>query len=375
MSSTVSTILLIHAAVQGIFIAAILLLINKGNGKAKLFLACLSLLISGFLLYYLYEKYEYFTAYPNLIWVSAPAWFLLGPFVFFFTLYLIKPERKPKYIDLVHLFPFMLGVWHIFPFYALPAHEKLEYFRSFYSPEVYTLDLYSLSNLALSLLYILASLIIFQGFYRSVKEKMRSKSKKLLLHTRAFLASLAFFFGIALSITFFLPDFFGHIARHADLLFIILALSTHILGLTFLKANEYPISYRWDIRGEGAGRNKNELRRLAERIENTLTGAKGYLQPGYRISNLETDTGIPSYQLSRVINDYHHTNFNDLINGYRIKEACERLSNPVEMQFTFEAIARSSGFNSTASFYRAFKKQVGKTPRQFQQENEFVSKS
>jgi AraC-like DNA-binding protein len=58
-------------------------------------------------------------------------------------------------------------------------------------------------------------------------------------------------------------------------------------------------------------------------------------------------------------------NFNDFINGFRIEDFKQRLVNPVNTKFSLMGLAYDAGFNSKASFYRAFKKATGQTPSQF----------
>jgi PAS domain S-box-containing protein len=68
--------------------------------------------------------------------------------------------------------------------------------------------------------------------------------------------------------------------------------------------------------------------------------------------------------LSQIINDTFHTNFSNLINDYRIKEAELQLANN-NKKLTMEAIAFESGFSSKSAFYTAFRKKKGKTPTEF----------
>lgn len=72
--------------------------------------------------------------------------------------------------------------------------------------------------------------------------------------------------------------------------------------------------------------------------------------------------GIGEHHLSRIINHHFGKNFNELINGYRIDEAKQRLKNEVTQITT---IAYEVGFNSIASFNRVFKQKVGVSPTDY----------
>jgi AraC-like DNA-binding protein/nitrogen-specific signal transduction histidine kinase len=68
--------------------------------------------------------------------------------------------------------------------------------------------------------------------------------------------------------------------------------------------------------------------------------------------------------LSQIINDTFFTNFSNLINDYRIKEAESQMISHIE-KLTMEAIAFECGFSSKSAFYAAFRKKKGKTPTQY----------
>ncbi len=75
--------------------------------------------------------------------------------------------------------------------------------------------------------------------------------------------------------------------------------------------------------------------------------------------------GIPEHQLSRVINSHHQQSFTDYVNGYRLREARQRLqheSTPIT------TIAYEVGFGSIPTFNRVFKEKVGQTPSQYRKE-------
>ncbi|MEI5986179.1 helix-turn-helix domain-containing protein [Sphingobacterium sp. PU5-4] len=82
----------------------------------------------------------------------------------------------------------------------------------------------------------------------------------------------------------------------------------------------------------------------------------------YLASHLETNT----ITLSKLINTYKEMNFNDYINGLRIKYIIEKIKNePKFEQYKISYLAEVSGFSSHSIFSKAFKKSTGFTPSQF----------
>jgi AraC-like DNA-binding protein len=68
--------------------------------------------------------------------------------------------------------------------------------------------------------------------------------------------------------------------------------------------------------------------------------------------------------ISKVINQTG-SNFNDFINEYRVREVQHKIEKHEHKAQTLLAIAFDSGFNSKATFNRAFKKIVGQTPKAY----------
>ena len=103
---------------------------------------------------------------------------------------------------------------------------------------------------------------------------------------------------------------------------------------------------------------KNKLKNLMEeellfeRSDLTLTDVA---------LKLETNAVI----LSKVVNQQFNLNFNDYVNQYRVNAVIERIANPKFKNQTLLAIAFDAGFNSKATFNRAFKKFTNKNPKDY----------
>jgi AraC-like DNA-binding protein len=69
-----------------------------------------------------------------------------------------------------------------------------------------------------------------------------------------------------------------------------------------------------------------------------------------------------------VINNKFKQSFRDLINLYRVAAVKTKLNNK-DQHSSILLVALDCGFNSQASFYRAFKKIEGMTPKQYLSSN------
>jgi ligand-binding sensor domain-containing protein/AraC-like DNA-binding protein len=98
------------------------------------------------------------------------------------------------------------------------------------------------------------------------------------------------------------------------------------------------------------------------KLMDLMRTANPYLEYSLNLNKCARMLDVPPHHLSQVINQFHHKNFSDYINEYRIEEA-KRLIR--ETNLKVEAIGFESGFNSPTAFYAAFKKFTQKTPTQY----------
>ena len=86
-----------------------------------------------------------------------------------------------------------------------------------------------------------------------------------------------------------------------------------------------------------------------------------------RLAELAGDT---RNNVSEAINQRYQTNFNGLLNEYRIKEACRRINDTEHYgHLTIEAIGQSVGFKSNSNFVSNFKKITGLTPSAYRKQS------
>lgn len=91
--------------------------------------------------------------------------------------------------------------------------------------------------------------------------------------------------------------------------------------------------------------------------------------PGFTLPRLAELVDDTRNNVSEAINQLYNTNFNGLINEYRIKEACRRINDEDHYgNLTIEAIGQSLGFKSNSNFVSNFKKITGLTPSAYRKQ-------
>lgn len=112
------------------------------------------------------------------------------------------------------------------------------------------------------------------------------------------------------------------------------------------------------------GLNEDISKQLAKELLNYLDRDKPYLEPDLTLATVSEHLGYTRNQISFVINHVLNKTFYDLINGYRIDHAIEKMSR-AEQNISILELGFDAGFNSVSGFYNAFKKQTDKTPAQY----------
>lgn len=104
---------------------------------------------------------------------------------------------------------------------------------------------------------------------------------------------------------------------------------------------------------------------LKIRLEQLFSIEKIHTRIGLKMYDVAGILNVRPAVLSAFINTHLKMTFFEMLNRYRIEEAKQMLIHEDYQRYKVEYIAEMSGFNSRASFFRVFKKQLGKTPQDF----------
>jgi AraC-like DNA-binding protein len=109
---------------------------------------------------------------------------------------------------------------------------------------------------------------------------------------------------------------------------------------------------------------------LVAQLDELMRNQFAYRQMGLTIGQLARQLCLPEYRLRRIINaGLGFRNFNDYLNGFRIKEAGERLTDQSNTDEAVLNIALDTGFKSLSSFNKAFRDSFGVTPTEYRQQH------
>ncbi len=110
---------------------------------------------------------------------------------------------------------------------------------------------------------------------------------------------------------------------------------------------------------------EDQVKILQENVHQAVVREKFYLDPLLNLPLLSEKVGIGTHELSFVLNQGFGKNFYQYINELRIEEAKWLLKTPEFQNKDIASVAIYAGFNSKTTFYTAFKKITGITPKTY----------
>lgn len=362
------TILIIVSLAHSFFVITINLFRKEYRREEGKWLLFLMLGLFWLQIEFLAIRWPYDIGFNLFYGTRHGSWLVIGPLFFFYIKTLIgAPILKKEFVYFAPFFMFSLLL-------PLLLDDFLTYRQVHYGmltpfdnrPDTINFWQYVYSSVFIGqFLYLFFFIVKTRGQIQFYKNQIKQSYAELEEGKLKWLSAL--WYGMLLilifSTLFLVLLFFTEIyRRHMDYLYVIptsvliYAISFRLFGVTLQK----PISVS---KYQKSGLKSEEAASYRAQLHDLIHNEKLYLKNGLRLQDLADKLGITTHQLSEVLNQHMQTNFFDLINGYRVEEAKERIK--TENQHTLLHIAHSSGFNNKTSFVNAFKRFEGKTPSQY----------
>ena len=331
--------------------------------------------------------------------------FLMGPVIFFYVQRLLNPSFKFGKKEWLHLLP---GVVYIIYSIIMVVVDKLILKKYYFLADGRDRDFdawYQYCGFASMLFYFLISMRYY-GLYKKLMLQVISYADMVLFKwVRNFL--FAFLSMQILQITFFILSkinpFFGEYIGTWWYFFIFSIIFYYIAITGYSNSIQTKVPFKLNflhykptlLLRESSIINSTEennffreaqlikieeeqeeikedsflLNEWKPKIEILLTRDKIYEDPELSLTHmaklLKTNPSI----ISKVVNQGFKMNFNDLINFYRVEAVKEKLIAGEQKLQTLLGIAFDCGFNSKATFNRAFKKFAKVTPKEWLDKN------
>ncbi len=127
-----------------------------------------------------------------------------------------------------------------------------------------------------------------------------------------------------------------------------------------------------DTRGkspETIRENNNCSEETSAKMQKLMTENQYYLDHDLTINTFARAIHMSPRLISTCINQNLGQNFNEWVNGFRVKKAQELLENDTGNLLSIEGIGQESGFKSRSALYAAFKNKLGFSPGEYRKSN------
>lgn len=329
--------------------------------------------------------------------------YLIGPAIFFYVQSLLNPSFRFGKMQWLHLLPGLLYLLYALVIFITDKLVLHEYFFLAGEQDPDFDDWYQISGFFSMLIYFFLSLRYF-GLYRKLMAQVVSYADMLLFKwVRNFLyafltmllVKLIFFIAaefpvfqqmrymgpwwqyFSFSIIFYYVAITGYSNSIETKIPFRLNLLTYqprlLLGNTIAEdRDEADVTKEAEVieiaSVKPAGREEDNLiNAWKPRITALLEKERLYEDPELSLTQMAKQLETNPSVLSRAINQGFQLNFNDFINQYRINAVKEKLLAGEASTQTLLGIAFDCGFNSKATFNRAFKKATGISPKEWLQ--------
>ena len=353
-------ILILFGAIQGLVFIGILLFHKKHPGRIFLALVMLALVYNAF------ETFNWSAGLDQYIiffdFFPFVTIFLIGPgfYLYFKSLLNIgfSPSRKET---LLAFSPFLFQLTYaLVKSFGYFAYFKLDW-KEIELPLTWLFRIYDIYSEVWSLLVFVFFTIISVILVRRKNAILKSDpDKKEILHWVKSILLFQIIFAIGWTLTLIAPIWYnGEYGSHyypIELFLVMFLYWSAMAGFWKVKS----------IQTENSPKSKEtnpEAFGTLELLHKTMDKDHLYLNPNLTLQIFADHLGIAPKEISYALNQAGNTNFNDFINKKRVEAFCGSMANEKKTNLTIFGVAQECGFNSPATFQRAFKKVKNMSPK------------
>lgn len=365
---TITLIILVFSVLLSFFLLTVKTKNKIGNRILAIYFIVFAIHISVFF----YSQHIKFPLVVEMLRDQIIA--LSSPLLFLYLLSNIYSDFKLRPIHLVHLLPLIIRSSLFIPrFYGVSEDEKILFTDNFNA------------QIEVKISYVVG--VVINLFYLVLMFVELKKYKKLLIENYANTSSFNYkwLYQLTIVVSFIfafsqIKQLYKFIGSDLDTLNLMrLLLIVVLLGFLFwivLKSMYQPALFKsidTKHRLVNEELKKADLvvetdKTVASQIQNLklfMEEKEPFLDASLTIQKLAYQFGMPSRELSILINHHLNQHFFDFITTYRIKRAISLLENRSNKKLTILEILYDVGFNSKSPFNKAFKKHTGLTPTEY----------
>ncbi|MFN4312676.1 MAG: helix-turn-helix domain-containing protein [Chitinophagaceae bacterium] len=331
-----------------------------------------------------------------LFYVPFQHLFLIGPVLFMYVRSLLNPAAVFRKRDVWHFLPGILYAGYSLAAYVVDQWVMRQYFFLFSEQDPDFDSWYQAAGLFSFLLYVTVSLVYYRRYKRLLYQWVSNADTYLFRWIQNFLVT----FSLVLTLRFFflLAGLFFEVG-YSDawwyyLLFSVLFYYVAVAGYSNALRGKFGFRLyeagrkKWLISMDAfdAGKQIEDPQELEgliwepqaevkqesadwswwkNRLMSAMEQEQLYADPELTLKSLAQHLSTNTSVLSRAINQGFGVNFNDFVNHFRIEEFKRLVEIGEQQRQTLLALAFQCGFNSKATFNRAFRRALSMSPNQY----------
>jgi AraC-like DNA-binding protein len=348
-----------------------LLFWNRSRQNARLSDFLLGLIIIGMG----FSIWEYMLGFSGIeiLWQELDFFprnfgYAFPPLCYFYFKSQIDTQFRFTKKDLYHFIPFLIHTCYHVGIYSM-GHEFVAAWQEHFHNRFHVYYLELTVEIALYFYYFYRSFSLYQHYHQWTKTQFSDVDTVSFTWYRnfllvLFLSLIAFILKHLLDALFdlsFNQDWWDNLVRVVLIYYVCIAgyaQAQPSKALIFKEENTVALQPKEKY-------DEAELNKWRITLSDLMEKEKLYLQPELSLSDIAGRLRTNVSLLSGIVNNAFGKNFNDFVNEYRVNEFIERIQLPENKHLTLLGIAFDAGFNSKATFNRAFKKFTGKSPKEF----------
>ncbi len=354
-------------------LSVFLLTVKSKNKLSNRLLAAYFIVFSIHISVFFYAKYIELPSVIEMLRDQILA--LASPLLFLYLLSNIYSDFKLRTIHVLHLIPLLVAILIFTPrFYAVSEDERVLFLESFNSQIEQKISY--IVSVSITTFYLVLMFIELKK-YRTLLDENYSDTTYF---------NYKWLFQLTLVVTaIFIFSQFKQIYKFGgsdiDILNIMrLSLVSCLLGFLVwivMKSMYQPSLFKAIDTGhrlsrtyipeesETKGLLDSEFEAQIKELRAFMDREEPYLDSELTIQKLARLFGMPTRELSVLINQNLNQHFFDFISSYRIKKAISIIEQPENKKLTILEILYEVGYNSKSPFNKAFKNHTGLTPTEY----------
>ena len=353
---------------QGLFLSASLWFSSQHELRvANRLLSTLVLLFALFIGHAWLGVNGLFGSYPHLATSVATLPLLVGPLLWLYLQNLLQGEPLTRR-SVPHGLPFLLALLAWAPYYLQSADVKL----ALMVPRT-QLPWYLGVFGAIKAIHVCAYVLLS---YRLIVRTDRQTPDQALVRSLRRL-TLLLGWGLGINAAVFAAEIFEMPVPVSSDTWGAAVLTSFVYGLAFY-AMRLPIGYRPPMprvalpeppRATPSLLAPNDRAHFLDKLTASMEVDHAYRDGELSLEQLAANLALTAHELSQLINQSFEVNFQEYVNGYRVRALQAAMRDETNQDVTILDLALAAGFNSKSSLNRVFKNHTGMTPSQFRSAN------